>query len=101
MIPNAFASVSSFTVGELRDWLLSDDATSERLAALAPGLAPEMAAAVSKLTRLQDLVPIARKITVVTRFRNTVGLPGRLSTRLQPIIPLTIPPASRRLLSVY
>ena len=60
MIPNAFASVSSFTVGELRDWLLSDDATSERLAALAPGLAPEMAAAVSKLTRLQDLVLIAR-----------------------------------------
>ena len=80
----AFAPIASFTVGELRDWLLSDDATAERLAALAPGLTPEMAAAVSKLMRLQDLVLAARKISVVTRFRTTVGLPGRLSTRLQP-----------------
>jgi len=80
----AFAPISSFTVGDLRDWLLSDDATGERLAALAAGLTPEMAAAVSKLMRLQDLVLVARKIRVVTRFRTTVGLPGRLSTRLQP-----------------
>ncbi|HEX8811439.1 MAG TPA: ethanolamine ammonia-lyase subunit EutB, partial [Terracidiphilus sp.] len=80
----AFASVRSFTVGELRDWLLSDDATPERLTALAPGLTPEMAAAVSKLMRLQDLIAAAAKMRVVTRFRTTVGLQGRLSVRLQP-----------------
>lgn len=80
----AFAPVRSFTVGELRDWLLSDDATAGRLAALAPGLTPEMAAAVSKLMRVQDLIAAAAKIRVVTRFRTSVGLPGRLSTRLQP-----------------
>ncbi|MGB7547585.1 MAG: ethanolamine ammonia-lyase subunit EutB [Terracidiphilus sp.] len=80
----AFAPVRSFTVGELRDWLLSDEATPERLAALAPGLTPEMAAAVSKLMRVQDLIAAAAKIRVVTRFRTTVGLARRLSTRLQP-----------------
>ncbi|WP_213804913.1 ethanolamine ammonia-lyase subunit EutB [Granulicella sp. dw_53] len=87
----AFAPIASFTVGELRDWLLSDQATTERLAALALGLTPEMAAAVSKLMRLQDLVLVARKISVVTRFRTTVGLPGRLSTRLQPNHPTDDP----------
>ena len=81
---NAFAPLRSFTVGELRDWLLSDEATEERLAQLAPGLTPEMAAAVSKLMRVQDLIAAAAKIRVVTRFRTTVGLRGRLSTRLQP-----------------
>src|SRR3984957_13367944 len=80
----AFTPVSSLTVGELRDYLLSDDATPGHLSALAQGLTPEMAAAVSKLMRLQDLVLVARKISVVTKFRTTVGLPGRLSTRLQP-----------------
>ena len=80
----AFRPVRSLTVGELRDWLLSDDATPERLETLAPGLTPEMAAAVSKLMRVQDLIAAAAKIRVVTRFRTTVGLPGRLSTRLQP-----------------
>ncbi len=80
----AFAPVRPLTVGELRDWLLSDDATPERLAALAPGLTPEMAAAVSKLMRVQDLIAAAKKIRVVTRFRTTVGLAGRLSARLQP-----------------
>jgi ethanolamine ammonia-lyase large subunit len=80
----AFAPVRSLTVGELRDWLLCDDATEDRLAALAPGLTPEMAAAVSKLMRVQDLIAAAAKIRVVTRFRTTVGLPGRLSARLQP-----------------
>ncbi|HUB29098.1 MAG TPA: ethanolamine ammonia-lyase subunit EutB [Terracidiphilus sp.] len=80
----AFAPLRSFTVGELRDWLLSDEATPERLAALAPGLTPEMVAAVSKLMRLQDLIAAAAKVRVVTRFRTTVGLPGRLSARLQP-----------------
>jgi ethanolamine ammonia-lyase large subunit len=80
----AFGPVRSLTVGELRDWLLSDEATAERLAALAPGLTPEMAAAVSKLMRVQDLIAVAAKIRVVTQFRTTVGLPGRLSARLQP-----------------
>jgi ethanolamine ammonia-lyase large subunit len=89
----AFAPISSLTVGQLRDHLLSDDATSETLAALAPGLTPEIAAAVSKLMRLQDLVLVARKINVVTRFRTTVGLPGRLSTRLQPNHPTDDPKA--------
>jgi len=87
----AFAPIASFTVGDLRDWLLSDDATGDRLAALAPGITPEMAAAVSKLMRLQDLVLVARKIHVVTRFRTTVGLAGRLSTRLQPNHPTDDP----------
>ncbi|HVZ83980.1 MAG TPA: ethanolamine ammonia-lyase subunit EutB [Terracidiphilus sp.] len=81
---DAFAPVRPLTVGELRDWLLSDEAVPERLAALAPGLTPEMAAAVSKLMRVQDLIAAAAKMRVVTRFRTTVGLPGRLSARLQP-----------------
>jgi ethanolamine ammonia-lyase large subunit len=81
---NAFARVASFTVGEFRDWLLSDDADTQALAALAPGITSEMAAAVSKLMRNQDLIAAARKIEVVTRFRNTIGLKGRLSVRLQP-----------------
>ncbi|HKE27812.1 MAG TPA: ethanolamine ammonia-lyase subunit EutB [Bryobacteraceae bacterium] len=80
----AFAPVAHLTVGELRDWLLSEQATTERLSALARGLTPEMAAAVSKLMRLQDLVSAAAKCRVVTRFRSTIGLAGRLSTRLQP-----------------
>ena len=79
-----FAPIASLTVGEFRDWLLSDEATGDRLAALTAGLMPEMAAAVCKLMRLQDLILVARKIRVVTRFRTTVGLAGRLSTRLQP-----------------
>jgi ethanolamine ammonia-lyase large subunit len=81
---SAFSPVRSLTVGELRDWLLSDDATPERLTALAPGLTPEMAAAASKLMCVQDLIAAAAKIRVVTQFRTTVGLAGRLSARLQP-----------------
>ena len=87
----AFAPISSFTVGELRDWLLSDAATAERIAALAPGLMPEMVAAVSKIMRVQDLIFVASKVSVVTRFRTTVGLPGHLSTRLQPNHPTDDP----------
>ncbi len=87
----AFNAVATLTVGEFRDWLLSDAATGEVLAALAPGLTPEMVAAVSKLMRAQDLILVARKIRVVTRFRTTVGLPGRLSTRLQPNHPVDDP----------
>jgi ethanolamine ammonia-lyase large subunit len=89
--PAAFAPIAGLTVGEFRDWLLSDDATADRLAALAPGLMPEMAAAVSKLMRVQDLICVAKKISVVTKFRTTVGLPGRLSTRLQPNHPTDDP----------
>jgi ethanolamine ammonia-lyase large subunit len=88
---DAFAPVQSFTVGELRDWLLSDEATLERLTALSAGLTPEMAAAVSKLMRVQDLIVAAAKIRVVTRFRTTVGLRGRLSARLQPNHPTDDP----------
>jgi ethanolamine ammonia-lyase large subunit len=87
----AFAPVSDMTVGEFRDWLLSYETTSEELAALAPGLTPEMVAAVSKLMRNQDLIQVARKCRVVTRFRDTIGLPGRLSIRLQPNHPTDEP----------
>ncbi|GAB3989396.1 ethanolamine ammonia-lyase subunit EutB [Spirosoma daeguense] len=80
----AFGLLRSFTVGELRDWLLSDDATSERLRDVSPGLTPEMVAAVSKLMRNQDLILVAKKCEVVTQFRNTQGLRGHLSVRLQP-----------------
>lgn len=80
----AFARVSSFTVGELRDWLLSDSADTHTLQQLAPGLTPEMVAAVSKLMRNQDLISVAAKCEVITRFRNTIGLKGHLAVRLQP-----------------
>jgi ethanolamine ammonia-lyase large subunit len=80
----AFAPVSSFTVGEFRDWLLSDAADTRTLQQLAPGLTPEMVAAVSKLMRNQDLIAVAKKCEVITSFRNTLGLKGHLSTRLQP-----------------
>ena len=80
----AFAPVSHLTVGDFRNWLLGDAADSAALAALAPGLMPEMVAAVSKLMRNQDLILVAQKCRVVTAFRGTLGLAGRLSTRLQP-----------------
>jgi ethanolamine ammonia-lyase large subunit len=80
----AFAAISSLTVGAFRDWLLSDAATPAVLKALAPGVTPEMAAAVSKLMRNQDLILAAKKCEVVTRFRSTIGLRGRMSVRLQP-----------------
>ena len=80
----AFAPVSHLTVGDFRNWLLSDGVDSATLAAVAPGITPEMAAAVSKIMRNQDLILAAKKCRVVTAFRNTIGLPGRLSTRLQP-----------------
>lgn len=80
----AFAPIAHLTVGGFRDWLLGDETTEPVLAALAPGVTPEMAAAVSKISRVQDLIVMAAKCSVVTRFRNTVGLRGRLSVRLQP-----------------
>ncbi|MGY0788583.1 ethanolamine ammonia-lyase subunit EutB [Azospirillum argentinense] len=87
----AFAPVAHLTVGGFRDWLLSEAADAAALTALAPGLTPEMVAAVSKIMRLQDLIAVAAKTRVVTRFRNTIGLPGRLSTRLQPNHPVDDP----------
>ncbi len=80
----AFAPIRHLTVGGLRDWLLSDEADAGALAALAPGLMPEMAAAVSKLCRLQDLMVVAARVRVTSRYRTTIGLPGRMSVRLQP-----------------
>ena len=87
----AFAPVAHLTVGGFRDWLLSDAATTASLAALAPGLMPEMVAAVSKLMRNQDLMLVASRVRVVTRFRNTLGLPGTLAVRLQPNHPTDSP----------
>src|SRR3569832_300075 len=80
----AFAAIAHLPVGGFRDWILSDAATTAALAALAPGVTPEMAAAVAKISRLQDLMVMAAKCEVVTRFRNTIGARGRLSVRLQP-----------------
>ena len=87
----AFTPISAFTVGEFREWLLSDATSDADLAAARQGITPEMAAAVSKLMRNQDLIAVARRCAVTTRFRNTIGLPGRLSTRLQPNHPTDDP----------
>ena len=81
---SAFAGVASLTVGAFRDWLLSDAATPQSLKDLSRGITPEMAAAVSKLMRNQDLILVAKKCQVITQFRNTIGLRGRMSVRLQP-----------------
>jgi len=80
----AFAPISKLTVGEFRDWLLTDEATTATVTALAPGITPEMAAAVCKLMRVQDLILVAAKCQVVTKFRNTIGGHGTFSVRLQP-----------------
>jgi len=80
----AFAEISHLTVGDFRNWLLADSTDETTLSRIAPGITPEMAAAVSKLMRNQDLVVAAKKCRIVTRFRNTIGLSGRLSVRLQP-----------------
>ncbi|QCK88397.1 ethanolamine ammonia-lyase subunit EutB [Phreatobacter aquaticus] len=80
----AFDSISHLTVGDFRNWLLSDQADAATLASIAPGVTPEMAAAVSKVMRNQDLILVARKCRVVTSFRNTIGLPGTMAVRLQP-----------------
>ena len=87
----AFAPVSHLTVGDFRDWLLGDTADEAALARIRPGLTPEMVAAVSKLMRQQDLMLVAKKCHVVTRFRNTIGLPGHLAVRLQPNHPTDDP----------
>ncbi|MHC2335882.1 ethanolamine ammonia-lyase subunit EutB [Bradyrhizobium sp. USDA 4454] len=86
-----FVPVSSLTVGGFRDWLLSDAATGDTIRKISRGITPEMAAAVSKLMRNQDLILVAKKCEVTTRFRNTIGLRGRMSTRLQPNHPFDDP----------
>jgi ethanolamine ammonia-lyase large subunit len=87
----AFAEISHLTVGDFRDWLLTDEVDTETLTRVAPGITPEMAAAVSKLMRNQDLILVAKKCKVITAFRNTIGLPGHISTRLQPNHPTDDP----------
>ena len=84
----AFAPIAHLTVGSLRDFLLSANAEGDVLARLAPAITPEMAAAVSKIMRNQDLIAVAKKCSVVTRFRNTIGLPGTMAVRLQPNHPI-------------
>lgn len=79
-----FASIAHFTIGDLRNWLLSEDADTLTLQQLSSALTPEMVAAVCKLMRNQDLIFVAQKCEVITRFRNSIGLKGRFSTRLQP-----------------
>ncbi|WP_151669853.1 ethanolamine ammonia-lyase subunit EutB [Nitrincola schmidtii] len=88
---SAFSIVAHLTVGDFRDWLLSDHADTLTLQQLAKGLTPEMVAAVSKIMRIQDLINVSAKCNVVTRFRNTLGLSGHLSTRLQPNHPTDDP----------
>ncbi len=86
-----FAAISTLTVGEFREWLLSNEVDGNDIANVVSAITPEMAAAVSKLMRNQDLIAVARKISVVTKFRNTIGLPGRLAVRLQPNHPTDDP----------
>jgi ethanolamine ammonia-lyase large subunit len=89
--PRAFAPISHHTIGSFRDWLLSDEADGAALASVAPGVTPEMAAAVCKIMRNQDLILAARKCRVTTRFNDTIGLPGTLAVRLQPNHPTDDP----------
>jgi ethanolamine ammonia-lyase large subunit len=89
--PDALKAIAHLTVGGFREWLLSDAADGETLKSIAPGLIPEMVAAVSKIMKNQDLILVASRIRVVTAFRNTLGLSGRFSTRLQPNHPVDDP----------
>lgn len=84
----AFKIISHLTVGDFRNWILNDHTTGEMLSYVAPAVTPEIAAAVCKIMRNQDLMLAAKKCRVVTKFRNTIGLPGRLSVRLQPNNPV-------------
>ncbi|MGJ4787884.1 ethanolamine ammonia-lyase subunit EutB [Leptospira koniambonensis] len=88
---SAFSKISSFTVGEFRDFLLKENTDSELISEIRDGITPEMAAAVSKLMSNQDLILVSKKSPVITKFRNTIGLPGRLSARLQPNHPTDDP----------
>ena len=92
----AFAPISSFTVGQFREWLLEYATDSAVLTALAPGVTPEMAAAVSKIMRNQDLIVVGQKCRVVTRFRPRLACRGACRRASNPTIPPTIPVASLR-----
>jgi ethanolamine ammonia-lyase large subunit len=87
----AFSTISHLTVGDFRDWLLTDEITTSTLKNLESGLTPEMVAAVSKIMRNQDLIAVAKKCEVITKFRNTIGLKGHFATRLQPNHPTDDP----------
>jgi ethanolamine ammonia-lyase large subunit len=88
---NSFNKISSMTVGEFREWLLAYETTNKEITEIQKGLTPEMVAAVCKIMRVQDLITVAKKIQVITKFRNTIGLTGHLSTRLQPNHPTDDP----------
>ena len=81
---SAFQLISHLTVGDFRNWLLADETNGDLIASVSKGLTPEMVSAVSKIMRNQDLILVAQKCEITSRFRNTIGLRGRLSTRLQP-----------------
>ena len=81
---HAFQAIAHLTVGDFRNWLLAYETDTDRLKSISTGLTPEMVAAVSKIMRIQDLALVASKCEVVSRFRNTIGLKGHFSTRLQP-----------------
>ncbi len=81
---SAFAAVKHLSVGQFREWLLDNRTTGERIRSVSPGLTPEMAAAVCKLMSNLDLLVAGQKCEVVVRCNNTLGLPGRFSSRLQP-----------------
>ena len=89
--PTVFVRLSGMTVGDFRDWLLNDQVDTTMLCSIANGITPEMVAAVSKIMRIQDLIMVAAKCRTVTKFRNTIGLKGRFSTRLQPNHPTDDP----------
>jgi len=80
----SFELIKNLSVGEFRNWLLSDEVTPDVIKNIQAGLTPEMVAAVSKIMRNQELIMVAKKCEVITAFRNTIGLAGHLSTRLQP-----------------
>ncbi len=80
----AFAAVGHLSVAQLREWLLQTETSGAQIRAVSPGLTPEMAAAVCKLMSNLDLMVAAAKCEVVVRANNTLGLPGRMSSRVQP-----------------
>ena len=82
--PAAFGRISTWPVAQLREWILDDRTLGSEISAISYGLTPEMVAAVAKLMSNMDLVLAGRKIRVVVRCNATLGLSGRISSRLQP-----------------
>ena len=79
-----FKKITHFTIGDFRNYLLEYSTQKEELQNIKFAITPEMAAAVSKIMSIQDMILVSSKCEVVTKFRNTIGLKGRLATRLQP-----------------